>query len=102
MRYAGLLSLMLGWALVAQDFWTLVPRRDVSGRQLAAQLAARTLLAVAVPAAVYLSSFYSHLAVLQRAGGGYDRIMSSAFQAGLEVRMRGSGRVGGERTFGAV
>ncbi|KAF0306413.1 Protein O-mannosyltransferase 1 [Amphibalanus amphitrite] len=83
-RYAGFLSLVLGWGLVAHDFWTLVPRPDVSGGQLAAHLVTRSALAVAVPAAVYLGSFYCHLAVLQRAGGGYDRVMSSAFQASLE------------------
>ena len=74
--------------MVLHDFWTLVPRRDVSGRQLAAQLTVRSLLMVAVPVAVYLASFYGHFAMLYKAGGGYDKVMSSAFQASLEVRRR--------------
>jgi len=37
-----------------------------------------------VPAVIYLTIFYIHLAVLSRAGP-HDSVMTSAFQASLEV-----------------
>ncbi|XP_037082464.1 protein O-mannosyltransferase 1-like [Pollicipes pollicipes] len=83
-RYSGLMPLLLGCVIVYRDFWTLVPRRDVSGRQLAAQLTVRCLVMVAVPTAVYLGSFYAHLSVLYKAGSGHEGVMTSAFQASLE------------------
>lgn len=53
---------------------------------------ARTVALLVVPAATYLLFFYVHLTLLCRSGP-HDQIMSSAFQASLEVR-RGRGRLG--------
>lgn len=51
-------------------------------------LLARAAALLVVPALMYLSFFYVHLTLLCRSGP-HDQIMSSAFQASLEVR-RGS------------
>ncbi len=51
---------------------------------------ARAVFLVLLPVGIYLSTFYVHLALLTKAGPN-DDIMTSAFQASLEVssvRMR--------------
>lgn len=48
-------------------------------------LLARAAALLVVPVALYLLFFYVHLVLLYRSGP-HDQIMSSAFQAGLEVR----------------
>ncbi|XP_037078662.1 protein O-mannosyltransferase 1-like [Pollicipes pollicipes] len=82
-RYSGLLTLLLGCVIVCRDFWTLIPVRSITNRQLLSQLAVRALLMLAVPVAVYLASFYVHLSVLYKAGA-HDNVMTSAFQASLD------------------
>lgn len=52
---------------------------------------ARAVALVVVPAVTYLLFFYVHLTLLCRSGP-HDQIMSSAFQASLEVR-RDRGRL---------
>ena len=47
-------------------------------------VAGRLLFVVALPAAIYISTFYVHLTLLTKAGPN-DDIMTSAFQASLEV-----------------
>lgn len=46
---------------------------------------ARAVALLVIPAATYLLFFYVHLTLLCRSGP-HDQIMSSAFQASLEVR----------------
>ena len=48
-------------------------------------LLARAAALLVVPAAMYLLFFYVHLSLVYRSGP-HDQIMSSAFQASLEVR----------------
>lgn len=48
-------------------------------------LLARVVALVVIPAVMYLLFFYVHLLLLYRSGP-HDQIMSSAFQASLEVR----------------
>ena len=52
--------------------------------QLVRHLLARVGMLLVVPVGVYLCVFYVHLSILTKAGP-YDDIMSSAFQASLEV-----------------
>ena len=47
-------------------------------------VASRLLFVVVLPAAIYISTFYVHLTLLTKAGPN-DDIMTSAFQASLEV-----------------
>lgn len=54
-------------------------------------LLARVVALVVVPVAMYLFFFYVHLMLLYRSGP-HDQIMSSAFQASLEVS-RGQGHL---------
>lgn len=51
---------------------------------------ARAVALLVIPAVTYLLFFYIHLTLLCRSGP-HDQIMSSAFQASLEVRGRGLG-----------
>lgn len=46
---------------------------------------ARAVALVVIPVVMYLLFFYVHLILLYRSGP-HDQIMSSAFQASLEVR----------------
>lgn len=48
------------------------------------QLLGRLAVLVIVPSSVYLAVFYAHLHILNHAGP-HDTIMTSAFQASLEV-----------------
>ncbi len=52
----------------------------------------RGVFLVALPLSIYVASFYAHLTLLHRAGPN-DDVMTSAFQASLEVRMRQVSRV---------
>ena len=47
---------------------------------------ARVVMLLFVPVAVYLAVFYAHLSVLTKAGP-HDNVMTSAFQASLEVTL---------------
>jgi len=52
--------------------------------QLVRHLVARVGILLVVPVAVYLSIFYVHLSILTKTGP-HDDIMTSGFQASLEV-----------------
>ena len=54
---------------------------------------ARCFLLVTVPAVIYVYIFYIHLTILTKAGP-HDNVMTSAFQASLEVsRELGTGYI---------
>ena len=82
---------MLCIAILMRDYWALLGNRKVHGSFLLRQLAGRLAVLLTVPAAVYLSVFYVHLTVLNHAGP-HDTIMTSAFQASLEVSTVSLGR----------
>ena len=58
--------------------------RAVSDRQLLGHFLARAAVFVTIPVTLYISCFYVHLSVLYKAGPN-DNVMTSAFQASLEV-----------------
>lgn len=62
----------------------MVGDRAVSDRKLAGHLLTRILVFITIPVALYVSCFYVHLSLLYKAGPN-DNIMTSAFQASLEV-----------------
>lgn len=70
--------------LVWWDYWRLLSNRLFSDFALFCNALARFLIMAAVGTTVYLTIFYIHLAVLSKAGP-HDSIMTSAFQASLEV-----------------
>lgn len=67
------------------DYWRLLADRTVSNASLACQALARSATILLVTLGVYLAVFFVHLTVLQKAGP-HDSVMTSAFQASLEVR----------------
>lgn len=82
-KYVGFFSCCLGASVVGRDYWRLLSDRRLSDGAVLSQLLARLLVLTAIPAAIYLTIFYIHLAVLSRAGP-HDSVMTSAFQASLE------------------
>ncbi|KAG7201312.1 hypothetical protein KM043_004084 [Ampulex compressa] len=82
-KYVGLYSLILALSLIGYDYWSLIPRKILSGSTLCIHLLIRILVLVLVIGSVYLSVFYIHLAILSKAGP-HDLVMTSAFQASLE------------------
>lgn len=72
-------------AILLRDYWLLLGNRSLPSGALLRQLAGRLWVLIAIPSAVYLAVFYVHLNVLNHAGP-HDTIMTSAFQASLEVR----------------
>ena len=83
-KYVGFFSCCLGASVVARDYWRLLSDRRLSDGAVLCQLLCRLLVLMGVPAVIYLTIFYIHLAVLSRAGP-HDSVMTSAFQASLEV-----------------
>lgn len=69
-----------GWSLLCATWACLCAQVCVLGHVLA-----RAVALVVVPVVMYLLFFYIHLTLLYRSGP-HDQIMSSAFQASLEVR----------------
>ncbi|KAG5316356.1 POMT1 mannosyltransferase, partial [Acromyrmex insinuator] len=82
-KYVGFYSMALALFLIAHDYWSLLSRKTLSNTILWIHLLLRFVVLIAVIAAVYLSIFYIHLAVLSKAGP-HDSVMTSAFQASLE------------------
>lgn len=62
----------------------MVGDRTVTDRKLAGHLLTRVLVFLTIPLTLYISCFYVHLSLLYKAGPN-DNIMTSAFQASLEV-----------------
>jgi Dolichyl-phosphate-mannose--protein O-mannosyl transferase len=83
-KYVGFFSCCLGASVVARDYWRILSDRRLSDGAVLCQLLSRLLVLMAVPAVIYLTIFYIHLAVLSQAGP-HDSVMTSAFQASLEV-----------------
>ena len=83
-KYVGFFSCCLGLVIVWHDYWKLLANHKLSDTALMLQAIARTFVLTVVPVIVYLSVFYVHLSALNKAGP-HDSIMTSAFQASLEV-----------------
>lgn len=82
-KYVGFYSLFLALVLIARDYWSLLPRKELSKLVLWGHLLARLFVLLTVFGTVYLGIFYIHLSVLTKAGP-HDAVMTSAFQASLD------------------
>ena len=78
-KYIGIYTCFLCVLLLAGDFWRLLPRKDLSDRQLFADAASRLTLLTIIPALFYLGLFWLHFAILTKAGT-HDSLMTSQFQ----------------------
>ncbi|XP_015609966.1 protein O-mannosyltransferase 1 [Cephus cinctus] len=82
-KYVGFYSLVLALGLIARDYWSLIPKKYLTGSILYAHLFARAIVLFITIASVYLGVFYIHLSILTKAGP-HDAVMTSAFQASLD------------------
>lgn len=85
MKHVGILSYLLGLAILTQAYWRLLSDKQHTDLEMLLHFVARMLVVVGVSAGIYLAVFYVHFAVLTKAGP-HDSVMTSAFQASLEVR----------------
>ena len=86
-KYVGFFSCCLAIAIVGRDYWRILGDRRFTNASVLCQLLCRALILTAIPTTIYLSIFYAHLSVLSRAGP-HDSVMTSAFQASLEVSIQ--------------
>ncbi|XP_012266663.2 protein O-mannosyltransferase 1 [Athalia rosae] len=82
-KYVGFYSLLLSLALIARDYWSLIPHKYLSTAVLYIHLLARLIVLITIPIFIYIGVFYVHLSILTKAGP-HDSVMTSAFQASLE------------------
>ncbi|XP_059487784.1 protein O-mannosyltransferase 1 [Neocloeon triangulifer] len=82
-KFVGACSMALGIYIVWRDFWRLVANKNLNIYSLVCQAFVRAIILFVVPVALYLSLFYVHLSILNKAGP-HDSVMTSAFQASLE------------------
>ena len=82
-KYIGFYSLILGIYLIGRDYWSLIPRKNLSTLTLYLHLFIRIFTISTIVIFVYLGVFYLHLTTLTKAGP-HDSAMTSAFQASLE------------------
>merc|ERR1711971_1302365 len=82
-KYIGIYTCFLCLFLLVQDFWRLLPNKDLSDRQLLADAASRVAVLTILPGLLYLSLFWLHFAILTKAGT-HDSLMTSQFQASLD------------------
>lgn len=75
---------MLGICLICYEYWEMLPDKSISDKALVIHALARSAVVLAISLCVYLSVFYVHLLILTKAGP-HDSVMTSAFQASLEV-----------------
>ncbi|KAG8142003.1 putative Protein-O-mannosyltransferase 1 protein [Naja naja] len=86
-KYMGLFTYLLILCLAGIHSWQLLGDRSLPNVSLLGHFLARGLALLVLPVALYLSFFYIHLILLYRSGP-HDQIMSSAFQASLEITLR--------------
>lgn len=82
-KFSGIYAMFLGIGILVKMFWNILPNPKYSDRMLQLMLFAQIFVATVCTLGVYLSVFYVHLLVLNKAGP-HDSVMTSAFQASLE------------------
>lgn len=84
-KFVGIIWLALCLIVCLYDYWWLLPNKSVSSSKLCIQSLIYFTTFIILPSLIYLGVFYVHLSVLTKAGP-HDTIMTSAFQASLDVR----------------
>lgn len=82
-KYVAFYSCILGTFIGLSQIWQMLGNRRNTDLSIALQLIFRSLIFLVVPIVAYLTIFWIHLAVLNKAGP-HDSVMTSAFQASLE------------------
>lgn len=83
-KYIGIYSCFLGLLILIRSYWNLLCNPKNSFRFLFVYFVLKLSTVIISCASVYLLVFYLHLSHLSKAGP-HDSIMTSAFQASLEV-----------------
>ncbi|KAK7813642.1 hypothetical protein U0070_000692 [Myodes glareolus] len=86
-KYMGIFTYLLVLSIAAVHAWNLIGDQTLSNICVFAHLLARVVALLVIPVFLYLLFFYVHLMLLYRSGP-HDQIMSSAFQASLEVTLK--------------
>lgn len=82
-KMVGLFTVLTVGAGTALDLWQLADkRRSLPDSKFLAHFLARAACLIVLPLAIYLASFYAHLAILTHTGPG-DEFMSPEFQSNL-------------------
>lgn len=82
-KYVAFYSCCLAGFLICNQLWTLLSEKCITNGQLIRRSLTTGLLFTIIPIVFYLSIFYTHLNILNKAGP-HDNTMTSAFQASLE------------------
>lgn len=84
-KYVGLLSWFLSLWIICRDFWVShLGDKRLSDLTVFLCAALRFFITFSISIAIYFSVFFIHLVILNKAGP-HDSVMTSAFQASLEV-----------------
>lgn len=83
-KFVGIIWLTLCLVVALHDYWWLLPDKTISSSKLFIQSLIYFGSFILLPFLIYLTIFYIHLTVLYKAGP-HDTIMTSAFQASLDV-----------------
>lgn len=78
-KFVGFYSWCLGAVTICQYIWELLPTKALTNFQIGCQCLIRWCIFIGVSVGVYLTIFYVHLMILNKAGP-HDSIMTSAFQ----------------------
>ena len=70
--------------ILGRDYWKMIADQALSATYLFVHLIARVAVCVVIPVIFYIVLLYIHLTILTKAGP-HDNVMTSAFQASLEV-----------------
>lgn len=79
-------AMLYGW-IVARHFWKTIDDLTIGAMKLLRYFGLCITVVSLIPLGIYVGCFVVHLAVLKKAGP-YDTMMSSRFQASLEVGYR--------------
>uniref|UniRef100_A0A8C4N8Q2 ArnT-like N-terminal domain-containing protein n=1 Tax=Eptatretus burgeri TaxID=7764 RepID=A0A8C4N8Q2_EPTBU len=85
-KYVGLFTCFLLMIFGATETWGIIGDRSLSNLRITCHILAQLLGMVVWPAVLYLSMFCLHFNLLWHAGP-HDHMMTSAFQASLEVHI---------------
>ncbi|XP_031697718.1 protein O-mannosyl-transferase 1-like isoform X1 [Anarrhichthys ocellatus] len=83
-KYMGVFSYLMLVGVASLHTWNLIGDRTVSHLSVCVQCVCRVVCLLVVPVLLYVFWFYVHLTLLHRSGP-HDQLMSSSFQASLEV-----------------
>lgn len=85
MKYVGFLSWLLSIWIICRDFWVNhLGDKRLSDFTVFSCAILRFMITFSITISVYFLVFFIHLVILNKAGP-HDSVMTSAFQASLEV-----------------